>query len=472
MIAKLCGTDQVYPWVTFGALPDDVLLEIFDFYYLAVKYFYTDAWHTLVHVCRRWRSIVFASPHRLKLQLLCTSKRPVKNMLNIWPELPIVIISRRGISKLRDVDNLIAALKQHNRVAKIDVSAKNSLLKRVWAMEMNNPFSALTFLRLHSREINAPVLPDSFLGGSAPRLQILSLDGVPFPALPNLLLSTRDLVELHLSNMPPSGYISPEAMVSSLSALTRLQKLRLEFRIPQSQNDRQNQLIPRLTRVVLPVLTELDFEGDSEYLEDIVAQIDTPLLIWFKITFINQLVLDTPSLHHFVIRSKAHLAEVIFFQRAVEVLLYPQNETSSLAIYKLFDRQLPSLAQVCNSALSLLPTLERLEINVAQLREDDVENAQWVELLRSFTSVKDLLLVGKSIRYVAPALDSLAWAIVTKTLPALQNILLEGPQPSKRVKKEIGRFVTAGQQSGRPVAVHHKEPSSPTWQQMHWDAGD
>ena len=47
-------------------LPDDVLLDIFDFYVVEAmedeEVLYLDkisAWHTLVHVCRRWRSVVF-----------------------------------------------------------------------------------------------------------------------------------------------------------------------------------------------------------------------------------------------------------------------------------------------------------------------------------------------------------------------------------------------------------------------------
>ena len=51
-------------------LPDDVLLAIFDF--CGDKY-ELEAWQTLVHVCRRWRSVVLGSPRRLGLQLVCTS---------------------------------------------------------------------------------------------------------------------------------------------------------------------------------------------------------------------------------------------------------------------------------------------------------------------------------------------------------------------------------------------------------------
>ena len=60
--------------------------------------------------------------------------------------------------------------------AKIDIDyIPNSFLKRVRVMAMEDPFSALASLWLRSRQINAPALPDSFLGGSAPQLQTLSL---------------------------------------------------------------------------------------------------------------------------------------------------------------------------------------------------------------------------------------------------------------------------------------------------------
>jgi F-box-like len=470
MVTELCGTDQVYPWVTFSALPDDVLLEIFDFYLPRTNFdhylsgpFSEDAWHTLVHVCKRWRSIVFASPHRLKLQLLCTNKRPVQNALDIWPELPIVINDRLGTSKRQDANNIIAALKQHNRVVEISIDdIPNLLLTRMGAMEMSNPFSALTSLQLLSTQKDAPALPDSFLGGSAPRLEKLSLEGVPFPALPNLLLSTHDLVELRLWNIPLSGYISPGAVVTGLSASTRLQSLRLEFRSPRSRADRETRLVPRLMRLVLPALTSFYFKGDSEYLEDIVAQINTPLLTEFNITFFNQLIFHTPSLRNFISRTETfkalHPARVAFWEYGVVVELYLRigdifHKRLSLEIScRPSDWQLSSLARICDSALSLLPTLELLKIYNIQFWEDDVENPQWLELLRSFTSIKDLYVDERSTS--DGPLVQLAREMVTETLPALQNFFFDVPKLSDPVEKAIGKFVAARQLSGRPVAVH------------------
>jgi hypothetical protein len=45
----------------------------------------------------------------------------------------------------------------------------------------------------------------------------IELDGIPFPGLPKLLLSATHLVQLVLTNIPHSGYFSPEAIVAPLS---------------------------------------------------------------------------------------------------------------------------------------------------------------------------------------------------------------------------------------------------------------
>jgi hypothetical protein len=303
MITELSGTGRR---VSINILPDNVLLEIFDNYMILPQTSHNqhvDAWHKLVHVCQQWRYVVFDSPRRLDLRLLCTDRTPVTNMLDIWPALPIYIFGDTETWSLPGVTNIISALQQHNRVCKIDISGgPNSLLKEFAAM--HKPFPALTELTLWSYDKNAPVLPDSFLGGSAPSLQTFILSGIPFPALPTLLLSTHDVVTLLLYGIPRSGYISPEAMVTALSTLMSLEKLELGFRSPRSQADGASRRPPPLTRVVLPALTFLWFKGDSEYLEDFVSRLEAPLLSDTDITFFNQLIFDTPLLRHFIGRTE------------------------------------------------------------------------------------------------------------------------------------------------------------------------
>jgi hypothetical protein len=452
--------------VTVSKLPDDVLLEIF-VYVARRQVEYCDSpvdgqrhsesgWRTLVHVCKRWRSVVFSSPRRLDLRLFCTDTRPVKKLLDIWPPLPIYIAA--GLARGWGVTNLMAALAQQDRVCGIFIFAvPNSLLQNAVAMK---PFPALTTLILTSNDEMAPVLPDSFLGGSAPRLQTLYLAGIPFPGIGKLLLSTTDLVSLSLYDIPSSGYISPETIVTSLSTLTRLEQLQFRFRSPRSRAVRESRHLPPLTRVALPVLTRLRFKGDSEYLEEIMSRIDAPLLNDLDITFFIQLVFDTPQLRRFISRTgtfKESDRARIFFGNG-HVTVEPFRTLSLHISCKPSDWQLSSLAQLCNSALSPLPTLEHLEFhNFQKYWEDDMENVQWLELLSLFPSLKDFVLSEKSFRLVAPALNELDGESIMEVLPALQNIVIQGPQPLEPNNKTIGKFIATRQLLGSPVTVQYRD---------------
>ncbi len=474
------STGQLHPRATIDTLPDDVFLEIF-YVYLELEEapyhlprmgnFGEDDWHTLVHVCRRWRGLVFAWSRHFNLRLFCTNTRPVETMLDIWPALPIVV--NACVTDLQNSDattnNIMGALEQPDRVREIKISQiPNSLLRSFVALE--KPFPSLTSLVLHSNEENTPALPDSFLGGSAPRLQSLWLGAIPFPALPNLLLSTSDLVFLQLWDIPHSGYISSDAMVTSLSTLTRLQNLSLAFQSPRLWADPVSRLVPLPARVVLPALALFRYKGDSEYLEDFLARVDTPLLDNITISLSTQLTLNTPLLRHFISRTETfnatYRAEVLFSKHRVNINLFRQDGAADRQVLELeiVSDWLPlSPTQVCSSFLPPLPTLEHLSIS-----KDDyylpqwpgnhyIESTQWLELLHQFLSVKDLILSESLARLVAPALQELPWERVIEVLPGLQNLYLRGPPPppSGLIREAIGLFIAARQLSGRPVAVYY-----------------
>ena len=462
MIINLGHTDQLYAPVTIEVLPNIVLLEIFSFY-LDRPGVGRDGWHTLVHVCRQWRIVVFDSPRRLNIRLLCTPKRPLKN-LDIWPVLPIDIEFLAKGKQPMCMANIVAALEQGCRVRNIHIrDIPNSLMKRFAAMK--KPFPELTYLKLTSEDGNVSILPDSFLVGSAPRLRTLNLGGIPFPAIRELLLSSRNLVSLRLWSIPQSGYISPQAMVACLSTLTGLKSFGLGFRSPQPRVGRRTRRPPPLTRIALAALTKFRFKGNSEYLEDIVSLIDTPLLLHFKITFFHQLIFDTPLLRHFISRTetiKAHYrANVEFYDGHAGVRFSPQGgadvpEGLSLEVSCTpSDWQLSCLAQVCSSSLPPLYTLEHLEIfSYRSHWQDDIATSQWLELLLPFTSVKNLVLSDGFVPLVAPTLQKLARERVTEVLlPMLQKLQVEGPQQPKHVEEAIRRFIAARQLSGHAVAV-------------------
>ena len=445
-------------------LPDDVLLEVFDFYKTNCSPNHKkgiEGWQSLVHVCRRWRSLVLGSPRRLNLQLCCKPKTPARDTLNVWPTLPIVIYGEMALSS--GTDNVIAALGQSNRVRQVNLSefADRQQLEQVLAT-MQVPFPELTYLDLWSYVETPPVIiPDSFLGGSAPRLQNFRLFGIPYPGLPRLLLSTTCLVHLWLTNIPHSGYISPEAVVDLVSVLSSLETLTLKFQSPLSRPDRETRRPPPSNRSVIPALYYFHFHGVIEYLEDLVTHIDTPQLEEMHITFFNQIDFDTPRLVRFINRTPKLTkrdAHVQFNDTFVRVGLPPGSGALQITVScREPDWQLSSIEQVCNSSLHPLSTVDDLYIEhqYSQLvwKDKAIENALWLQLLLPFVAVKNLYLSKEFSPGVAAALKELAGDRIAEVLPNLQNIFVKGPQPSGSYQENIGQFVAARQLSEHHITI-------------------
>jgi len=310
-----------------------------------------------------------------------------------------------------------------------------------------------------------PVLPHSFFGGSAPHLRRLAFVALPLQELPKLLLPTTHLVHLSLHDIPHSGYISPEAMVTCLTMLTSLESLELQFESPQSFPDHENRRSPPPTRSILPSLDSFSFKGVNEYLEDFVAGVDTPKLRYFSAAFFNDIDFDTPELIRFVSRSskfKAHnVARLFFGSRIASVKLQQQaSDVANIAvkiICRVPDWQLSSLAKICTSSLPLLFTTEDLfiyDLVDSQLDwKDGIENIEWLELLLPFTVVKNLYICKQFAPRIAPALQEFAGDGTTGVLPTLQNLYLEGFQPSESLQEGIERFISARQLTDHPVAI-------------------
>ncbi len=447
-------------------LPGEALLEIFDWYLIGVTWDgKVEAWQTLVHVCQKWRNVVFESPHRLNLRLLCTDDSPVGKILDIWPALPIVI---RNDNTEMGEDNIVAALTHNVRVCGIDIYCEYGSLWEKALVAMQEPFPALTHLDIYPNYEAASIVSDSFLGGSAPNLRYLGLGLVPFPGLPKLLSSVTHLVKLGLWGIPHSGYISPEAMATALSALTSLETITLEFESPRSCPGRGlRHPPPTTTRSVLPALTKFIFKGVSEYLEDLVARINAPILGQLQIENFAQLIFHIPLLAQFIGRTpnfKALDEAHVIFSIYGAILILPQTygDLHLNVPYQEPDWQLSMLAQVCSSSLDLISSLEHLYIRESEDCLDirlhwgvDIENIQWLELLRPFTTVKALYLSRHFTSRVIPALEELVGERATEVLPTLQSLFLEGLHLSRAVKKAIKTFVAARRLSGLPLTVSH-----------------
>ena len=145
--------------VTIEKLHDDVLLAIFILYINRSNRFYetdSDAWQTLVHVCQKWRHLIFSFPDHLNVRLRCSREKPVTETLRIWPALPIIVFG--NVDDIDDWDHIVVALEQRDRVREISLYPCFPLETVLSAMLV--PFPALKrLLVMTDSEVQAPVFP-------------------------------------------------------------------------------------------------------------------------------------------------------------------------------------------------------------------------------------------------------------------------------------------------------------------------
>ena len=447
-------------------LPEEVLLEVFAFYLCGIDD--KEEWETLVHVCRKWRSIVFLAPRRLDLRLVCTAGTPTRKMLGIWPELPIVIRLYWLDEEIED--DVLAALEQKDRICELYVyNTSNHGLKSL-AEATKVPPPALTDLLLESfREM--PTVPDPLLRGSAPHLRSLHLKGVRFPAFPEVLLSTTDLVDLSLRDLPN---ITPWVMVDCLPSLTRLEKLRLDDPYSQHRLD-QASTLPPLTPIVLPVLTKIAFKGTSEYLNNFFSHFDAPLLKHVDITFYDTAVFCFSKISQFIGHNQSFdLFDQVHMwrcDRLINLALSSRKGTTYGMWLKLSvwckDNiwKFRSLTQVHHPFTHPIVTNDRIDNSMFEDRyepywEAQMGHAQWLGFLRLFSAVEHLYLSERLAELVAPVLGELSAresaATARDMLPALQTVFIEriGHSRCGTVREAMGKFVAERELSDHPVAVH------------------
>jgi len=133
---RICkATGSPVAQATIDSLPDNVFLEVFDFYrantstFVRVHYGVLSPcqwWKKLTQVCRRWRSVIFGSPRRLDLQIVCTHKTPTRTSLYIWPSFRIWLFCSPYTVCEKGQDNLIATVERRDPISKINIYISRS----------------------------------------------------------------------------------------------------------------------------------------------------------------------------------------------------------------------------------------------------------------------------------------------------------------------------------------------------------
>jgi hypothetical protein len=333
---------------------------------------------------------------------------------------------------------------------------------------MQEPFPALTDLLMSTTSIWGVKAPDSFLGGSAPRLRSLKLESIPYPGLSKLLLSSaRDLVELSLLEV--RGDISPETIVTSLSALTRLETFSLAFDIDDDVSllflkypAERSPTSP--TRTVLPSLKFCLFQGICGYLGDFVALIDTPRIEILDITLVlnenddHPLSLkgkETPQFNQFLGRTEMfktlNNASIHLGSDKLEITLSqkPWAYNAKLTLNIMCQDKIYILGRVCFSDFLPLSEIENLGISSQYHKwqshlEATEEDLSWPFTLYKFSAVKSLYMSKEIVPSVACGLN-LVIHLEERIPPilmlrSLQKLSAMKPLPPGSVKTVIDKF--------------------------------
>ena len=454
-------------------IPDDVLLQIFDFYRIDRLHIRSPPeWGHLLLVCQRWCQLIISSPHRLHLYILCTRGKSFRRGLRLLPTFPLVIDFSYFLYNTKkwspdEEKDILAALEYPDRTSCLNVRVTGPLWEKVATVAQEH-FPILTELSLASDEdVNASALPSELSGGCAPRLRRLQLKGIPFPTLPTFLSIATDLVVLNLKSIPYTGYISPGAMVAGLAALTRLDVLFLEFQSSTSRPGRgdTSERAPLPTRVVLPALTLFTFRGAGEYLEDFVAQVEAPRLKLIQIRYFkHHIFFYVPQLFGFigpvqVLEQERKCVNVSFESGELDIhfQLIVNNDLVEMQLdlrsgHSAYWQDSP-LATTLRRCSEVFSGVGHLSIDVADRypyreRDDMAYDYGWLQILRQFTAVETLFVPAMLAGHVAGALEHVSSETLSNVWPALRLLCLED-QPLQRVEE----FISARQLSARPVTV-------------------
>jgi hypothetical protein len=329
---------------------------------------------------------------------------------------------------------------------------------------MQEPFPVLTRIFLETYDEGMPILPAKFLGGSAPCLQKITLCRIPYPALPTLLLSTRDLVSLNLYLIPQTGHISPEIMVTSLAALPSLENLTITFPKATSRPDIKP---PRLvTRTIIPCLTSFHFDGACEYLDDLIARIDTPQLnqlfiacldhhLGFQVTqlpkFIDRLAASKPTpfrradlalYYHKVVFNLHCQANFPGHQPFGTITWFPISSRS-------LDWHLSDVSHELSQFSATFSAIVHLELELHEpYQSDEEDDVEWLHLLHQFTALKVLRVSRELAGPVAIVLEAITAEMVAEVLPSLDLVYLVDQPPSS-----VEKFVASRRFTDHPVTV-------------------
>ena len=388
------------------------------------------------------------------------------------PPLPLVIAhldSTRTMAR-NGQDNIHLGLQNHDRVRRVVLRAA-SLSLRMWLEPMSGHFPRLRDLSLVSTTTEMPlslVLPETF---RAPDLRRLALHDVGLPRGISLLSSMIALSTLSLTGIQSTYYLPPRHLVIQLQGLVHLEDLTIGFAMPIPLSWDKGELLPApIPPVTLPTLRRLAFRGVDVYLDNLVAQINTPLLERLSLTLIFDLSFTLVNLTEFIYRTEGlrfPVARVIFNKdgASINAGTYEELDMARLSLHincKPLDWQIDSATQICSTLGNVFSAVEELTIDleVDGMPPDwknPLDDMLWHELLLPFIGVKKLHIGSSITLELSQALQSVSGGLVMELLPELKE--LEVLLKIDLAADALSKFMKTRESIGRPVQCDIPAPS-------------
>ncbi|KAI0261344.1 hypothetical protein BC834DRAFT_972759 [Gloeopeniophorella convolvens] len=252
--------------VSIDVLPDEILLEIFDFWHLMVLEDKNDPlfsdvltqgdWWILSIVCRRWRQILLGSPSRLRLCLHCNSYTP-DHILHFPYSLPLLMADIEA-GHPWDLGYAPRLFEHMNRALKIALKGSRYILAKLCAeLVRSAPLLEHLVVETSTPGYVDTRLPSAFFNGSAPRLRRLRLDGIAIVDSPSFRAATARLVSLSVKlfrDLPVEHFLS---VLSHLPMLQELEVGNVEFAQEEMDWNIDSPPAPLAIRATLPRLSRL-----------------------------------------------------------------------------------------------------------------------------------------------------------------------------------------------------------------------
>ena len=463
--------------VTIKSLSTEVLLKIFCYSLFAVS---PRIWPTivvLVHTCRHWRRIVFAYQRALHLRLFFSRGMPVKKDLDCWSTFPIAVqyggSLEDDLPTPEDEDNIMAALKQSNRVISISLTITTALQARLYTIK--SPFSDLEDLILLSRD-HVRSLHSCFRWSfGLTQLRKLHLTRILVSGLPQLLRSSRNLVDLRLHEVIYHACFPTESLKNTLFEMAQLRSLSLYF-LPHTYNISAS--LPSRKRITLPSLTRFHFRGAIDFLNVLVVDMFAPRLGDIKVTFEEEFSSNLSILIGFIDRIKMHnsprRADILFSEHDITISLMQPIASTSLKLTlpsKPLKVQLSFITRICTQFATFLVNVEDLRIDAQ--RPLTMQHGPYSENLLTpfdrdlFIGVRWLQVSGDLSSNIVHSLQCRNWPWPPWmplmrprefVLPGVQKLYILQPVPRQASFRDaVVTLITSRRRlSGHPIAVEYE----------------